>query len=107
MKLCLIPANGEMTDQFAVKVPVKEDGLLHPDGYNEIAQPLRRKIRRPGGRAAQAAPAGDLLQFQVPGQRADDRCGSMAALVHGGADQRFGDRRCMSRAMPRRSARTT
>jgi hypothetical protein len=36
MKLSLIPANGEMTDQFSVKVPVKEDGLLHPEGYNEL-----------------------------------------------------------------------
>lgn len=36
MKLSLIPANGEPTDQFSVQVPVKADGLLHPEDYNEL-----------------------------------------------------------------------
>jgi hypothetical protein len=36
MKLGIIPANGEPTDQFSVQVPVKADGLLHPEDYNEL-----------------------------------------------------------------------
>ena len=36
LKLDLLPNNGEPTDQFKVAIPVKSDGLLHPEDYNEL-----------------------------------------------------------------------
>lgn len=36
LKLSLLPSNGEPTDQFRITVPVKSDGLLHPEDYNEL-----------------------------------------------------------------------
>lgn len=36
LRLDLVPSGGSPTDQFKVEVPVKADGLLSPDDYNEL-----------------------------------------------------------------------
>lgn len=36
IRLDTMPTNGSPTDQFTVKVPVKDDGLLHEEDHNEL-----------------------------------------------------------------------
>jgi hypothetical protein len=36
LKLDLVPGGGGPTDQFRIEVPVKADGLLHEEDYNEV-----------------------------------------------------------------------